>query len=155
MGEPVSNGQLRAMLDDNVIQVMTAYGDAACKGKEGPCGLMRMTREIATAIQQSSGGANQVGCDMKSNRLEFKYICPHTGKPMYRIHRNRPHEMSGACVFDKPNTVNENYTPVQANVTLDWKKKKAVWKVSQFSVMLGDKIVRVDAKGVKQEKIFR
>ena len=63
--------------------------------------------------------------------------------------------MSGSCVFDTSDSLRENNTSVRANVTLDWNRRKSIWKVTQFSVMLDDKIVRVDAKGVKQEKIFR
>lgn|GEM_PF-6628161 len=156
--DDAAEAQLRAMLNDDIVQVMTVYGNAACKENSengGTCGFSRMAHDLAAAISKAAGGADQVGCDMKSNRLEFKYICPHTGKPMYRIHRNRPHEMSGSCVFDTSDSLRENNTSVRANVTLDWNRRKSIWKVTQFSVMLDDKIVRVDAKGVKQEKIFR
>lgn len=153
--DSAAEGELRSMLDEKLIRVMAAYGDAACKGKEGPCGFARMTRELAEKINKAADGADQVGCEMHSNRLEFLYICPHTGKQMYRIHRNRRHSMSGACVFETKQTLKPNYTPVRSNVTLDWNVRKGYWKVSQFSVMLNDAIVTVNAKGVNREKIFR
>ena len=143
------------MMDKKLTTSLSAFGDAICTTQNGLCGLPRTMQIFSDSFRKSLQNQTiSYSCETSSNRLQFSFICPHTGETHYNVVNKRGvHLMSATCEFTPADMVKASYIqPIKAVAKMHMDANYN-WVVQDIVLIIEDKIYTLDKNGVSSSTV--